>query len=371
MKKKIRAVGAAILVVIWVALAGFAWFSPPKESSDAERRLLAQLPEISLKAFFNDDKFTTKFEDYTLDQFPARDWFRQLKSLTHYYAFQQKDNNGIYIEDGYAAKVDYPLNEEAVSHAMDRLNFVYDTYLKDSGSKVVMSVIPDKGYYLAEKNGYPAMDYEKLFKTVKDRMPWATHVRITDRLSIEDYYYTDTHWRQEELLSVAQRLSVALGVTFPRSEWYTKTAIDTPFYGVYHGQAALPMDPDQMYIMESDLLSQCTVETYDNMGRRVKTAVYDMEKLSGKDPYDVFLSGPQSIVKITNPNAYSKKELVIFRDSFGSSIAPLLVQDYQTVTLVDIRYIDSRTIGNLIKFNGQDVLMLYSTLVLNSGTTLK
>ncbi len=371
MKKKIRAVGAVVLVVIWVALAGFAWFTPPKESSDSERRLLAQLPDITLNAFFNDERFTSKFEDYTLDQFPGRDLFRQLKALTNRYAFQQQDNNGIYIEDGYAAKLDFPLNEEALSHAMERLNFVYDKYLKDSGSKVVMAVIPDKGYYLAEENGYPAMDYEKLFDTVKEKMPWATHVNITDRLSIEDYYFTDTHWRQEALLPVAQRLSVALGVTFPRSEWYTKTPIDIPFYGVYHGQAALPMDPDQMYIMESDTLSQCTVQTYDDMGRPVTTAVYDMEKLSGKDPYDVYLSGPQSLVQIKNPNAFSNKELIVFRDSFGSSIVPLLVQDYQTVTLVDIRYIDSRNLGNLIQFKGQDVLMLYSTLVLNSGTTLK
>ena len=79
---------------------------------------------------------------------------------------------------------------------------------------------------------------------------------------------------------------------------------------------------------------------------------------------------------IENPNATTDKELVIFRDSFGSSLGPLLAQGYKTVTLVDIREIPS---GNLkvlaryigLDFTGKDVLMLYSTTVLNAGNELK
>ena len=83
MTKNIRAIGAAVLVVIWAALTGFAWFSPAKDFSDAERRPLDQFPELSGETISN-GKFMTEFEDYTLDQFPGRDIFRQLKSLTHY-----------------------------------------------------------------------------------------------------------------------------------------------------------------------------------------------------------------------------------------------------------------------------------------------
>ena len=112
----------------------------------------------------------------TLDQFPARDTFRRLKSLVHYNVMQQKDNNGIYIVDGYAAKLDYPVNQQALDYALGRLNFVYETYLQPNGSKVYAAVIPDKSYYLAEKNGYPAMDYVQLFDRVQQQIPWATHI---------------------------------------------------------------------------------------------------------------------------------------------------------------------------------------------------
>ncbi len=367
MTKKIRAIGAALLVAVWVALAAFAWLRPAGEMSETERRLLAQFPGITWETLLS-GKFMTDFEDYTLDQFPARDQFRQLKSLVHYRVFGQKDNNGIYIQNGYAAKLDYPMNSQSLDYALRRLTFVYETYLKDTGSAVYTAVIPDKGYYLAQQNGYPSMDYDALFARVQEKLPFGEYVDLTDVLSLEDYYRTDTHWRQESLLPAAEKLCGTMGVTAPKAEDMTQTLIERPFYGVYYGQAALPMDSEALYVMKSPLLDACSVFNYETQGY---TPVYDMEKTDSKDLYDVFLSGPQALLRIENPNAATDRELLIFRDSFGSSLAPLLVQDYKTVTLVDIRYFSSQMLGKYLEFNGQDVLFLYSTLVLNNGTTLK
>lgn len=128
------------------------------------------------------------------------------------------------------------------------------------------------------------------------------------------------------------------------------------------------MEAETLYILESQLLSQCTVYNHET---DKTTAVYDMDKLTSRDLYDVYLSGAQSLLTIQNPNAATDKELVVFRDSFGSSLVPLLVQDYKTVTVVDIRYINSQMLGQFVDFAGKDVLMLYSTLVLNSSSSLK
>ena len=120
----------------------------------------------------------------------------------------------------------------------------------------------------------------------------------------------------------------------------------------------------------SDVLDGCKVYNYES-GRPEEIGVYNMEKAYGKDPYEMFLSGSLSLITIENPNATTDKELVIFRDSFGSSIAPLLVEGYAKITLVDIRYITSDLVGRFIDFENQDVLFLYSTLVLNNSVTLK
>ena len=363
--KKIRAVGAAVLVVLWAALTGFAWFAPARETSEAERRPLEQMPAVTLDTILS-GSFMTDFEDYSLDQFPLRDTFRQIKSLFHYYALGQSDNNDIYISGGYAVKQEYPLKPESIEHALSRFNYVYEKYL--TGSKVYAAIVPDKGYYLGSQSGHLTMDYEALLAQMAAGMPWATHIDITDCLSAEDYYRTDTHWRQEKLLEAATKLCQAMGVTAPKAEDFTVTALERPFYGVYYGQAALPMEPETLYLMESQLLSGCTVKDYET-GKDGQ--VYDMTKLESKDLYDVFLSGSKSLLTIENPAATTDKELIVFRDSFGSSIVPLLVQDYAKVTLVDIRYILPDVAAKFVDFQGKDVLFLYSTLVLNNSSTIK
>ena len=53
MDKKIRAIGALLLVAVWAVLTGFAWFSPAKEISEAERRPLEQMPQINADTLLN------------------------------------------------------------------------------------------------------------------------------------------------------------------------------------------------------------------------------------------------------------------------------------------------------------------------------
>ncbi len=364
MKRKFSNIGILLLIGVWTVLTVFAWFAPAKDVSLWERRPLQKLPEVTGQSLL-DGNFMKKFESYSLDQFPLRDSFRTLKSLFSYNALQQKDNNGIYLEDGYAAKLEYPLKPVSVSYAMKRFQLVYERYLKETDSKIYMTVIPDKGYYLAEKNGYPAMDYEKLFADVKAAAPWAAQIDITGDLSISDYYRTDTHWRQENLLKAAGHIADAMGVTVGAFDPVLATQ---EFYGVYYGQAALPMEPDHLYLMESDLLAACRVYNHET---KTYGSVYDLQKLSGTDPYEVYLSGTQALLTIENPNAATQRELIIFRDSFAGALAPLLVQDYKTVTLVDTRYISPDLLGEHLTFRGQDVLFAYSTLILNNSATLK
>ena len=89
-------------------------------------------------------------------------------------------------------------------------------------------------------------------------------------------------------------------------------------------------------------------------------------------PYDLFLSGSRSLLRIDNPNALSGRTLVVFRDSFGSSIIPLLSESYRTVYAVDIRYLASDRLGRVVDFpDDADVLLLYSTTVLHNSITLK
>ncbi len=354
------------ILVLWGILAVSAWVFPSRDISQEERRPLAQKPSCSVEKLLS-GKFMEEFEDYSLDQFPLRNGFRRLKARFHYSILGQKDNNGIYLAQGYAAKQEYPLREDSVDHFLERMNCLYGKYL--TGCSVTMAIVPDKGYYLAKPSGHLALNYDALKTQIAQGMPWAAQADLTDCLSYEDYYRTDTHWRQEKLIPAAGKLAEALGVTPPKLEDYTLTTLPRPFYGVYYGQAALPMESEELNILENEVLADCTVYDYETG----KTGgIYDLEKgETARDPYDVFLSGAKSLLTIENPNASGDRELIVFRDSFGSSMVPLLVEDYRKITLVDVRYIRIDALGQFLEFRDQDVLMLYSTLVLNQSKAIQ
>lgn len=364
MKKNIHVVSAALVAALWLALTALLWFGGRTDLSEAERRKLEQFPEVSAESLLS-GKFMTKFEAFTQDQFPLRDRFRQLKARFSYGVLQKGDNNGIYLADGYAAKLEYPLNTHSVETAVGKFQKIYDQYLKNESGKIVFTIAPDKGFYLAQRNGYPAMDYEALFDAFRE-LPWLEFVDISGVLSESSYYTTDTHWRQETLLPAAQLLLQALDAA--AGENYRETVLERPFYGVYYGQAALPMEPETISYLTNDTLEGCIVHNREN---NKTTSVYDLEKLSSRDLYDVFLSGAVSVLEIENPKGEPGRELLVFRDSFGSSMVPLLVENYSRVTLLDIRYVPTDYLTNFVDFHGQDVLFLYSPLVLNQSAMLK
>lgn len=355
----------ATLLILWAALTLGAWFGPTKDISDAERRKLAQMPKLTWDSL-TAGKFATEFERYTLDQFPLRDSFRQLKALTHYYALGQKDKDGIYLQNGYAAQQVPVLNTASVDYALGRFRWVYDRYLQDS--RVYFALIPDKNALLAEAAGQPSVDYDALYAKVQADTPWAVFLDLRENLTLSDYYRTDTHWKQEKLLPVAAQIAAAMGNPAPREADYTQVTLERPFYGVYYGQAALPMAPDTLTVLTNEVLETCTVFDFET---NQWGSIYDERKETSRDLYDVYLSGARALLTIENPAGEAGKELLIFRDSFGSSLTPLLLGNYSKITLIDLRYIAPELLETFLTFHNQDTLFLYSTLVLNESSAIK
>ena len=357
------------VVLLSVVLFGFSfwcWLKPQTDFSSTERRELDKLPELSVNTVL-DGKFMTNFEGYTLDQFPIRDTFRGIKAFVAKYVFGHLDNNDVYItSDGMVGKHEYPLKEDQLNLASKKFLYLYEQYIKDNGGKAYISVIPDKNAFIADESGHLSMDYDRFFEIMIENNSFAEYIEIRDLLSKEDYYLTDTHWKQEMITDVADRLAEKMGVTLDKN--YKVNTLDREFDGVYYGQAALPVKKDTLKYLTSDIIDACIITNHET-GQ--KMSMYDMEKAYGKDAYETFLSGSVSLITIENPNAATEKELVVFRDSFGSSLVPLLASGYKSITVVDIRYIASIVLKNYIDFENKDVLFIYSTLVLNNSSMLK
>lgn len=358
-----------LIALTAVIIFGFSLIFLLSKSNDysySERRALAKAPKPTSEAIMS-GSFMSDFEDYTLDQFPFRDSFRAIKANALKYGFLQKDNHKIYLKDGYLSKLEYPENNDKTEISLNKLNEVYQKQLQNTDCKLYLSIIPDKNYFLAPLGGYPTIDYNAYTSNIKSRLDFAEYIDIFDCLGIESYYCTDQHWRQEKIVNVAQRLTSSMGSEI--STEFNSNKLENPFYGAYYGQAALKVKPDELYYLTNKATEACTVTSY-NTGKAVSASVYDLEKANGRDPYEMFLCGSDALVTIENPQAKSDKELVIFRDSFTSSLAPLMISGYKKITLIDLRYLRSDMISYFVKFDNQDVLFLYSTLVFNNNISM-
>lgn len=365
---KIKNTAYVIVFSLFFAVFSVAcYIKPDTEFSQGERRLLAQRPELSAETVFSGE-FSENFESYAADQFPLRDKFRTLKAIFSTKVLNKADNNGLYFKEGHISKIEYPVNEKMTEHAAERFKFIYDSYIKGKDIKTYISIVPDKNYFLAEKNGYLSIDYEKFINDFKGKTAFAKYIDITHLLDLDDYYRTDSHWRQERIVDVAEHLALEMGEELPEIQYAINT-YNKPFYGVYAGQSALLVHPDELRYLTNKVLDNSRVTYYDT-GMPRSGKMYNMEKADGKDPYEMFLSGTTPLVNIENPYIDSDRELIIFRDSFGSSLSPLLSQGYKKTTVVDIRYVQSSFLGNLIDFKNQDVLFIYSTTMINNSMGL-
>lgn len=352
----------------------WAIIKPADEYSVSERRKLAQFPKASFDSV-KDGRFFESFEKYAADQFPMRDKLRALKATASYDFLLERDNNGLYCYDDTIAKIDYPLDPFMIDNAADLFENITELYLKPANAKVYIAAIPDKNKYLAEEAGRLSLDFDALKARLFEKTPDMTHIEIDGLLKYYNYYYTDTHWKQEEIYPVAKHLADEMGAEIPSFKSYTLNVSSTPFYGVYSGQFAKKCKYDSFRFLSSPVTDglRVTVFSFDEETGDLTPGngvLYDKKAFSTDDMYNFFLMGSVPLITIENPAAENEKELVLFRDSFSSSLAPLLAGGYKKVTLVDLRYLPSYAVGDYVSFENADVLFLYSTLVLNDSLQL-
>jgi len=253
------------------------------------------------------------------------------------------------------------VDESAVTRFADKLNTLRSKYFADN--KVYYAIIPDKSWYFRDKTD-KYFDHEAICDSIGAQLEGFTAIDLSGALSGSDYYVTDPHWRQENLSSVVSVLADAMSFTYTESAYSVNNA--GTFVGTY-GSKAEGFAPETLYYLTSDVINAAKV---DNFQQKDFTKVYDSAKF-GTNGYDIFLSGATPLTVIENPNAAEKRELVIFRDSFGSSIAPLMLESYSKVTLVDLRYMVSALLPNHVNFKNADVLFLYCDELVNSSFLLK
>ena len=324
--------------------------------SYSERRKLEKVPKITYDSVINGTYFS-KLDKYTTDQFIWRDNFRKIKIDID--LLTKNNYNKLYLYNDYIIEEKYPLNKESVINVTNKINDIKRTYLNETNN-IYYSIVPDKNYFVNDDN--LKLDYDELKNIMNSNLD-IKYIDIFNELSLEDYYKTDTHWREERLSKVVNKLSKEMNFNITNNYSFKRIS---DFNGTYSSRIVRKDIKDEIYILDN--VNDINVYNYETNGYE---KVYDLIKLNSLDKYNVYLSGSVSLLKIESMNTDSTKDLIVFRDSYGSSLIPLMMNGYKSIAVVDTRYISPSMLSNYIDFNNKDILFLYSTLLINDSFTLK
>lgn len=335
---------------------------PKGEVSESERRKLAQYPALTVASVL-DGGFMSKFETASLDQFSLREMWRSIKSFAVFNIFRQGDKGGIYVYDGSICKFG-DTDEASIADAAQKFLKLRAQYLSDTNA--YFALVPDKGYYA---KGHPGYDYGYMRRIFSD-MEGVEYIELADALSLSDYYRTDLHWDQVKLEKTVAALADAMDFDADLSGLHEEYLGD--FAGAYLGQLALGQDKDGLRVLTGGFIDGVKATYLDEKTLVFKELpVYNAAALEGIDGYDAFLGGAKPVVILENANASTDRELIIFRDSFSSSLAPLLSGSFKKITLVDLRYIASPLIADYVDLAGAtDTLFIYGPELLMTSSAL-
>lgn len=271
------------------------------------------------------------------------------------------DQKGMMNIDGMYVRAPKPLDESSLTRFCEKLKTLKADYLA-SASSVKLAVIPDKSYYVKDKTD-SYLDHGAMMASIGKSLDGWDVIDLEGSLSIDSYYTTDPHWRQERILPVARLIASSYG--FQTGE-FTQQSHDG-FIGDYKRDIGDGVS-EKIVWLESEQTKGAAV---DNFQHPEYKSVYEPSLLSTISPYDIFLGGPSPLVTITNPQVTNDKHLVLFCDSYGSSLAPLLLEGYSKITLVDLRYMVSSLLPEHVSFDNADVLFIYSAELVNNSALLR
>ena len=267
-----------------------------------------------------------------------------------------------YISDGGIYEKTDEINVNGITANIEKINTIKENYLKSMNT--YFTLIPDKTYYLENQIDTKFREIENYTKEKLNSN--IEYFEISNDLELEDYYKTDMHWKQENLEEVIKTIQDKLNVENEESMYEEKTL--GSFYGTYYTKIKNSVEPDELKYLTNDSIENSVVY---NEETKTNDKVYNTEKAEETgNKYDAFLSGASALEIVKNEKANTDKKLIIFRDSFGSSLAPLLIENYKEIVLIDLRYINHTVLEEYIDFSeyeNQDVLFIYSSRVINKS----
>ena len=165
------------------------------------------------------------------------------------------------------------------------------------------------------------------------------------------YFRTDHHWTALGAYYAYRDLMTAKGAIPAELSAFNEYRFDGflgSFYAESGQKASLGNSPDYVMAYEPKQLQK--IHTYTAAGEIKYSIVSDGNKLSAANKYLSFVCGDHPYGIMTNPEITDGSSCLVIKESFGNPLVPFLTQNYQTVYVVDYRYINQVFPGTLRQF---------------------
>lgn len=337
------AVFCAVLFTLFVLMLAL-----PKhagEISPLEFRALASHPikgktAEKLETNIITGQFTKDVDKFLEDHFPGRSFLIALDSYYTRLTGRNADKSVVWGKNGRL--FDAPL--ETDYEQADKNAAMIDRFAEANGLDSVFVVVPSSSVLCESELPLLHLDYHDA--ELQAHIAGASGARVPDLIGLYSaagdcspyFYRTDHHWTMDGAYLCYSELCGMLGEEPVSKDAFSVEGYD--FRGSYYRKAGLWLtEPDVLEIWRAPQLEAAEVTIGAGESAVKHTGVYDGEKLEpGEvDRYAAYLYSNNGITVIKNPEG-NGRSLMIVKDSYGNSIAPLLAMNYSNIVMIDTRY---------------------------------
>ena len=360
----------SIIIGIYVLFVLLNSFATNGEYSEIENRYLQKMTKISFGGII-DRTYMNDLESYTNDHIMFRDFFVKSKAFFERVT-GKKENNGIYYsDDGYLIEKPYEYNEQLVSKNIDSIIKLS----KNNRYKVSACIIPQTFEVYSDKlpSGVYNDSIKKVIELINEKLQNA-YVNYTDCSEVlkshsDEYIFYRTDHHQTSLGSYLTYVAISdmCGYIPIDILKFKKDIVSSDFLGTTYSKGLISSKKDEITVYNTDISNNAKVEFFGE--NKTNDSLYFEDHLDKKDKYSYFLDGNHGIT-IIKEGIKNGKSIAVFKDSYAHSIAPFLVNHYETIHLIDMRYYNEDPMKYLAQNNIEQVLFLYGTSTFMSDASV-
>lgn len=349
----------SILTIISILSVTFIIY-PKKSFSEIENRVLASMPTFSISKIIDGD-YMEDFETYINDNFPLRDLFMNIRTISYKLIGKQNVNDVYFGKDNYLLEnYNTFTNQDKI---IDTINKLYD-----NNSSISMSVmlIPTKISIYENKlpNNVKIDNQEEIINNIYNKLNQNINkvqlynTLINERNNYQLYYKTDHHWTSYGAYFGYKEFCSKNNISYIEISNFNIETVSNSFKGSTYSKVVYPYSHNEKIDIFNYQDYDLDVE-YIISNKKTKS-LYNYDYLNKKDKYAMFLDNNHPLITITNNDIKNDTNILIIKDSYANSMIPFLINHYNKIHVIDPRYYKKSTSKYIKENNIQNVLILYN-----------